>query len=339
MSVSATQYNLLKFSSSEDEISDNDTDTSANSRHSVKIEEHEVTFKRDHLTGEFNSQTNDHRGGNKISRPIVNVPTFSGFSKESITDFLDEFNRASLINGWDKHAQALLLPVYLGGRAKDFYQSLDKGVKGDIGKVWEELIKLFNSSAHRYQAKQLAYQRVQLKNESVSDYFHNLSGLVRKAWGTDTGGREKLIECFINGLRANIKKVFYNSEPKSIEEALNSAEAREIYLKSKQKNLDVNLIKNGQTDSPIKSFDKKGEEIDELRKTLDELKRKVETQGLEMKEKDKVIEKMQGGGKSLGFGNKDNNKASCWSCGSVEHFRSNCPNLRKRAPRGSNPTQ
>ena len=121
-----------------------------------------------------------------------------------------------MINGWDQRAQALLLPVYLGGRAKDVYQSMEKGIKEDVNKVGEELTKLFNSSAHRYQAKQLAYQRVQLKNESVSDYFHNLSGLVRKAWGPGTGSREKLIECFVNGLRGNIKKVFYNSEPNTI---------------------------------------------------------------------------------------------------------------------------
>ena len=360
----ASRFDLLTFSD-EENSSDSEND---NSNEEIVTVDAEVSLRRDKgaVSGDLSNYDTEQSNGislnrksenpgevslkatGKIPRSVVNIPTFSGFSKESIIDFHEEFERASLINGWNKRAQSLLLPVYLGGRAKDYYLAMGKGVKGDIDQVWGELNNLFNSSAHQYQAKQLAYQRIQQKGESVSVYFQNISTLVRKAWGSGYPGREKLIECFVNGLKPNIKKIFYNKEPQSLEEALNSAEAREMYLKSKIKSSEVQMVRRdtgGEKTGRVS--EKMGDEISDLKQVVGDLKIKLEKQDVLIKERDDLIRDLLAPGTAQNSNNaqnpsrknagNSNRRPSCWGCGSFDHFRNNCPRVSTMtAASGSN---
>ena len=276
----------------------------------------------------------------RITRPIIQIETFHGNSKENIHEFRENFYRASVINGWGADAQALLIPSYLAGRARELYHSFDQHVKDSASQIFQELIAHFSSAAVRYQTKQMVAERLQGKNESVSDYFQNISALVRKAWGGQNkrGEREKLIESFVNGLRPNIKKVFWNQEPECIEKALIMAESREIYLKSKRKNLEVNAVSNSR-DQQIKlsgsTLGDKEDELRELRGALKDLKAKLADQEAEVKQKDEIIKGMRSG-RVMSTTNyappsgEQVSKAtpSCWSCGSLSHFRRDCPNIK-----------
>lgn len=255
----------------------------------------------------------------KISRPVIQVDKFSGTSKENVFEFRENFYRASVVNGWGSDAQTLLLPSYLAGRAKDLYLAFEPKVKASVALMFEELIGHFNSPAIRYQAKQLASERVQGKTESVADYFQNLSSIVRKAWGNQSKGveREKHIECFVNGLRPNIKKIFWNQEPQTIEEALNLAESREIYLKTKRKGFETNAVSAPDQKS-------RDNELEELRKALKELKATVASQEAEIKNRNEIIDQMCSRSETKPPQSSRNN-VTCWACGSTGHFRRDCP--------------
>ena len=113
--------------------------------------------------GQEEGNWNEKRGKNKkISRSKVDLEKFSGLEAESVVDFINDFKRVSLINDWDYRAQTLLIPSYLGGRAKDVYMSLEKGIKEDISDVLGELLRIFNSSARKYITKKRANERKQL---------------------------------------------------------------------------------------------------------------------------------------------------------------------------------
>ena len=129
----ASRFDLLTFSD-EENSSDGEND---NSNEEIAVDA-EVSLRRDKgaVSGDLSNYDTEQSNGislnrksenpgevslkatGKIPRSVVNIPTFSGFSKESIIDFQEEFERASLINGWNKSAQGLLLPVYLGGGQK-----------------------------------------------------------------------------------------------------------------------------------------------------------------------------------------------------------------------------
>ena len=180
-------------------------------------------------------------------KSIVPIETFSGKNSEDISDFKENFLRAADINGWTGSLTAKILPSYLGGRAKDFYTNLAPGSRSSVEKTFRAMDCHFNSSAIRYQTRNTLAERGQKTNESVADFYQNISGLVRKAWGDlpRECQRQRLLEYFIRGLRQSIRKVFFDDEPSSIEEALRKAEGREIYLKGKQKGMNVAQIGAG----------------------------------------------------------------------------------------------
>ena len=138
--MAQSRYCLLTFSSDDENKSDSNSEN-VSPRDAASVIDPEVSFRGEdkskiisgvndrenwNSNDEFNHSATTRGRNCKISRPVVNLPTFNGFSKESIIEFLEEFDRAALINGWDDRAQALLFPVYLGWLAKDVYQSLDK---------------------------------------------------------------------------------------------------------------------------------------------------------------------------------------------------------------------
>ena len=219
-------------------------------------------------------------GGVGPRRSIVPIEIFSGKTSEDVGDFKENYYRASAINNWSPQLTSLILPTYLGGRARDFYINLPPDTKASANETFSALESHFNSSAIRYMARTQVHDRVQKTNESVADYYQNMSAMVRKAWGdlSRETQREKLTDCFVRGLRQPIKKIFFDHQPSSSEEALKEAEGREIYLKSKQRALNVNQVEVEKRGTKVggggdrKSEGENDKQLRTLRQEFDEMK-------------------------------------------------------------------
>ena len=225
------------------------------------------------------------------------------------------------------------------GRARDFFNNFGPETKASASRIFDELELHFNSSAIRYQAKTLLHERVQKQNESVCDFYQNISVLGRKAWAILPRGeeREKLLECFVRGLKANIRKIFFDHEPRSIEEALRLAEAREIYLRTKIKGLaNVNAIDNEGMTKKVRWEDNQGT-VQSLRKELDGLKIKLAERDTQIEAMDSKIKTLldntSKSERSMDTSQRArsnsprprNGPPSCWGCGATTHFRAECP--------------
>ena len=294
------------------------------------------------------SSLGENRDGHHPSarKSIIPIDMFSGKAAEDVTDFKENFYRASAVNSWSTQLTRLILPSYLGGRARDFYNNLSPDTKASTSRAFTALETHFNSSAIRYQARNTVHDRIQKPNESVADYYQNMSTLVRKAWGglSRNDLREKLSDCFVRGLRHPIKKIFFDREPSSVEEALREAEGREIYLKSKQKALSVNQVdaeKRATRGGESENTD--AGQIEMLRREMADLKAQILTrderiaaQGraltaarVPVYNDDKAPARPLGSPvapRNVGF----REPPACWSCGSRSHFRADCPNLGTR---------
>jgi hypothetical protein len=288
--------------------------------------------------GVGNGQGNLRMGARKS---IVKIDTFSGKITENVSDFRENFFRASVINEWSPQIQTLILPSYLEGRARDVFNNMGPETKASTSAIFEMLELTFNSSAVRYQAKAQLLDRVQKPNESVADYHANLSGLCRKAWSNVDRGEEraKLVEYFVHGLRPQIRKIFFDKEPATIEVALREAEGREIYLRSKAKGLaSINAVDKEGGVKKVKWEDSQAGVVDSLRKELEGLKDKLAQRDGQIEAMDKKMralmedasrtareaETPQRGGRS--FSPRRENPPSCWGCGATTHFRAECPN-------------
>ena len=286
-------------------------------------------------------------------KSIVPIETFSGKTSEDISDFRDNFYRASVINGWSTQLTTLILPTFLGGRAREFFNNFPPETKASASRIFEALEDHFSSSAIRYQAKTLIHDRVQKPNESVADFYQNISAMVRKAWGglSREGQRDKLLDYFIRGLRQPVKKIFFDREPSSVEEALREAESREIYLKSKQKALSVNQVdaerKNyrggGDYERKIERNEEGGiellrREIAEMRTQISKKDELIAMQNKQIQEsraqlaqdKNDRLATRQPGSPAAPRNVNFREAPSCWSCGSKSHFRAECPHKNPR---------
>ena len=48
-----------------------------------------------------------------MNRPVVEFPLFYGDEREDFREFLDNYRRTVLLNGWDEENLALGLPLFL----------------------------------------------------------------------------------------------------------------------------------------------------------------------------------------------------------------------------------
>ena len=272
--------------------------------------------------------------GLNVKKSVIEIPKFGGANKDDFSEFLETFFRASKLNNWDKKAQALILPSYLSGRAKEFYNTFEDYTKESVNKSLKALDAHFNSSAQRYQARNLAGSRVQNK-ESVAEFFKAIYELCRKGWASETKGEERKRACelFVGGLRPEIKKIFWNNEPNNIEDALSRAEDREIYIKTKSKfkTYETNTLNERQPDH--KSDRSSNKEVDELKIQLQDLKNVLAQQAEVLKgQKADNMKKWEASGdrgdKNDGASKRKGGwgQPKCWSCGSPDHFRADCKN-------------
>ena len=277
-------------------------------------------------------------GAGRIHRPVYQLDKFSG--KENLNDWNQDWDRACLINGWARSARSLLLPTYFTGRALTYFNSLDVATRASASKTLDAMHAHFDSAAVRHQAKTMAAERAQKHGESVSDYFTALSALTRKAFGhlDKEIEREKLKDLFVQGLRPNLRKVFWSKDPVNIESALLEAENKEAYLKSKKKlglSAEANVVDQGGP-SHTKRDDKYGNISNQLVAMQQQFCTFREDMEKELKKRDQQMEELKTLVKSLSVSPKpisaptaSPSSYTCWGCGESGHVRSSCPKRSK----------
>ena len=59
-----------------------------------------------------------------MNRPVVEFPLFYGDEREDVREFLGNYRRAGLVNGWDEEKLALRLPLFLKKHASVWFKTL-----------------------------------------------------------------------------------------------------------------------------------------------------------------------------------------------------------------------
>ena len=59
-----------------------------------------------------------------MNRPVVEFPLFYGDEREDVREFLGNYRRAGLLNGWDEEKLGLGLPLFLKKHACVWFKTL-----------------------------------------------------------------------------------------------------------------------------------------------------------------------------------------------------------------------
>ena len=83
----------------------------------------------------------------KTNRPLVSPDTYSG--DRNWTDWVEHFEAAALVNGWDEPTKLLWLPVRLTGKAQTAWRRLAPEAKQDFQAAKDALQKRFEPESKR----------------------------------------------------------------------------------------------------------------------------------------------------------------------------------------------
>ena len=185
-------------------------------------------------------------------RSVVEIEKFAGEDRERIIEWLDSWNRATAANGWTPDEEQVILPLYLLGRASQFYRNLSLQIKNDANLLKREIEDHFNSPSQRLQSRNLVGERYQKPNESAADFYEDICKLVQRGWNTKSPEflREKSFEYFFKGLKPTIKKIFWGEGVEDIDTAYQKARTRELYIISKKGKGEVHAIDSKNAEEP-----------------------------------------------------------------------------------------
>eukprot|EP00794_Sanderia_malayensis_P018581 gene18581-biopygen15656 len=168
-------------------------------------------------------------------RTIVDIQTFSGKDEEDIAEWLIRWEVAANANNWTPQQQLTMMPVYLTRRAGRLFWRFPENVRNSLEELKDSLDETFNTEEKRYLARQKLHEIKQGSKESVIEFSERVDKLVMKGHdGLDSAAQKDRIasECFIKGLRQEIKETVWEKCPNSFQEAVQSAERREVFLNS-----------------------------------------------------------------------------------------------------------
>ena len=280
----------------------------------------------------------------KPRRSVVEIHRFCGEEKEDITEWLETWNRAVAANAWNQNEEKVMLPLYLQGRASQYYRSLPMQIKENSIFLKGELEKHFNSPSQRLQARHLLGERSQRQNETVADFYEDICKLVRRGWNNKSSDfqNEKALEYFVKGLKPTIKKIFWGEEAEFLDDAYQKARTRELYLQSKKTKFDVRAVEtdfglkgnSGQTSPMEKQMTALLDSMQAIMKnqeTLIALQAQNFSQG-----PSSVAPSFRSRGTTERRPRRD---IECWNCGEKGHFQNKCENQPKqRLPNSGNDT-
>eukprot|EP00731_Ephydatia_muelleri_P004957 Em0002g1133a len=179
----------------------------------------------------------------KTNRPLVSPDTYSG--DRNWTDWVEHFEAAALVNGWDEPTKLLWLPVRLTGKAQTAWRRLAPEAKQDFQAAKDALQKRFEPESKR-QLYVVEFQtRKRRPDEQWSDFGDELRILADKAFpGIDEKAKDLLsLERYLSELD-NPKVAFAvrQRQPKTLDDAVSCTMEMESYLHQETKGSKISVV-------------------------------------------------------------------------------------------------
>eukprot|EP00731_Ephydatia_muelleri_P008909 Em0004g1247a len=166
------------------------------------------------------------------SRPLVSPDSFSGLSNWA--EWIDHFEAAALVNGWDSEKKRLWLPVRLTGKAQTAWKRLSPETKQNYEAAKEALQKRFEPDSKRKLYFVEFQARRRKRDESWSDFADELRVLAEKALPElDEKAKELLaLERYLGELdNHQVAFAVRQREPKTVDEAVTATLEIQSYLR------------------------------------------------------------------------------------------------------------
>ena len=161
------------------------------------------------------------------SGEMTRIAYFSGEETNgpSVNEFIDRFNLVARLYGFKNDVRARILPIYLTGRALDFYATLSKQVQKDYPKLVTALRNAFLNS-HRSRCAVIELRnRTKRDDESIVQYADVMRKLARQAFPTATyadQNRNASLD-FVFGLPTDLSSRVLDRNPETLDSALDFA--------------------------------------------------------------------------------------------------------------------
>ena len=168
-----------------------------------------------------------------MNRPVVEFPLFYGDEREDVREFLGNYRRAGLLNGWDEEKLALGLPLFLKKHASVWFKTLTEADENESFQVLsQKLISHFESKVTLWQLRQKLEERRQLLGETVADYYYDILSFCSRL----NLPKSEWLYCFVRGSRPEIRDHVILQQPANVDLALNFARLKQLVTLGKSKN-------------------------------------------------------------------------------------------------------
>ena len=159
----------------------------------------------------------------------VGLGTFSGSSSENWKKFLARFNRLAQANSWTDDKKRDILPFYLRGAAEEAYEDIPQNDRRTFTGLTEKLEVRFSPAKVADLRSIELHNRVQKQEEPVADFAAEILRLTHAAYPDLTRDHQRglMKRFFLNGLRAELRRLVMVSNPESFEAAEKAARAQE----------------------------------------------------------------------------------------------------------------
>ena len=156
------------------------------------------------------------------------ITIFNGALNENVEEWLDHFEWIATAHSWGQELSCIQLPVYLGGAAKIWYETLQIEDRKEYNRLREKLVRSFQKIEVPVRRLQELVDRNQHLEERVSIYAYEKVKLCNQM---DKKMLEKnKVIYFIQGLRRDLQTFVSLKEPKMLEDAIQLARKKEESL-------------------------------------------------------------------------------------------------------------
>lgn len=161
---------------------------------------------------------------------------FRGSDAEDFLVWIQNYEQVSKINGWSDDFKLAHISTILLEDANRKYWDCTENERSDWNSLVEALKSKFAPESSRASFEAALESRKKSDNESLDKYMTDLRTLARKAYPDWVDKyRDKIVQkCFTDGLNAELRLWVLQSNPKTSDEALQSALRSEANLAKKQ---------------------------------------------------------------------------------------------------------
>lgn len=154
--------------------------------------------------------------------------TYSGFSHEDVTDFIERFERYAKFYNWSNNKKLSAISLLFEGPALAWFYTVPEETRNNFANLLTALRQRFASPNEQFLQRQELNDRKQSKGESLSSYTEDIIRRCNRLELNDTNR----MNSFISGLNDELKSHVILNRPKTFEEAESLARLKDAVNKS-----------------------------------------------------------------------------------------------------------